>query len=87
MLTLQVPPLSATGLASGLSRQGEGPDPRQECKHDALTPHVHTHTLVSVGQKRGSVDLVDFFASYPNSVSSGDARVEPDRGRGAREVQ
>lgn len=85
MLIRQGPPLSATGLASGLSRQGEGPDPRQECKHDALTPHAHT--LVSVGQKRGSVDLVDSFALHPNSVSSGDARVEPDRGRGAREVQ
>lgn len=55
-------PLSATGLASGLTRQegGEGLDPRQECKQDALTPHALT--LVSVGHKRGGVVLVDSFA-------------------------
>lgn len=52
-------PLRATGLASGLSRQGEGPDPRQKCKHGVLTPHAHT--LVSVGQMQGTVDLADFF--------------------------
>lgn len=63
-------PLSTMGLASGLSRQEEGPDPRLECKHDALT--LHALTLVSVGQNRGSVDLVDSFTLYPNSVSSGD---------------
>lgn len=80
---------SATGLASGRGRQGEGPNPRQECKHGALTPLMHTHTLVSVGQMQGSLDPVDFFASYPNSVPSGEERerVESDRSRAVSWVQ
>lgn len=67
-----------TGLASGLSRQGreEGPDPRQECTHDALTPscahtNTHTHTCVCGAENR-AVWILLTFASHPNSITPGD---------------